>query len=255
MPRHISIVIPVFNEAENLPELIERLSGTMEQWCAERTGSRYEILICDDHSTDASFALARTLTRDVPNLRALQNSKRSGQTGGFRTGFQEARGDTIVTMDGDLQVLPEDVPRLLSPLENDRLLLTNAVRAGRQHSVAIKAISSLGNSLLRLTVPCPVADAASNFTAFPAALARDLPLVENDHRYLIPILIRRGLPPQRIGDVEVRHEARKRGVSKYSATRKLLTGVPELLRFRQRWQSGYYDLVTSPSDAISSRAL
>ncbi|MCZ7648664.1 MAG: glycosyltransferase family 2 protein [Planctomycetota bacterium] len=242
MIRKVSVVTPIHNEAENIPELVERIAATMEAWRAERDGRDWEHLACDDHSSDPSLELLQELAAKYPRLRPVRNPVRSGQTGGFQTGFAHASGDTIVTMDADLQNFPEDIPKLLAPLDEGRLDLTNAIRMRRQHALGLIAISRLGNLLIRFLMTCPVKDAASNFTALPAQLARGLKLLENDHRYVIPILVRRGLDPKRIGDVETRHAPRKHGASKYKALRKALTGVPELLRCKKRLRAGFYDL-------------
>jgi len=118
--------------------------------------------------------------------------------------------------------------------------LTNAVRMKRRHNPLMIAISKGGNLLIQMLLTCPVSDAASNFTALPAKFAKDLSLIENDHRYIIPILVHRGLDPKRIGDVPTRHAARKHGASKYKVIRKAMTGVPELFRFRKRLKRGFY---------------
>jgi glycosyltransferase involved in cell wall biosynthesis len=236
----ISIVTPLHNEAENLPELVARVARTMAPWCASRPGADWELLACDDHSTDDSAAVLARLAQEEPRLRPLRNPRRSGQTGGFATGFANARGAIIVTMDGDLQVRPEDIPALLAPLERGERDVTNAVRVGRQHDLAMIAISRVGNAILRALTPCPVADAASNFTALRADLVRGLALIENDHRYLIPMLIHRGLDPDRVADVPLPHESRRRGASKYRALEKAARGAPEILRFRQRLRAGFY---------------
>ena len=187
------------------------------------------------------MTLIDTRTLAVAVIQPATDKFYNWQTGGFETGFRHATGDTIVTMDADLQNFPEEIPRLLAPLEEGRLDLANAVRMNRQHAGSLIAISRLGNLLIRALMTCPVQDAASNFTALPARLARSLTLVENDHRYIIPILVRRGLDPTRIGDVETRHQARKHGASKYKALRKAWSGFPELLRCRKRLREGFYD--------------
>lgn len=238
----VSVVTPIHNEEASIPELVERIARTMEAWRQRAAGLEWEHLACDDHSTDGSLALLKKLAQGNPRLRPVQNPRRAGQTGGFETGFRHATGDVVVTMDADLQNFPEDIPLLLAPLEAGTLDLTNAIRSKRQHAGSLIAISKLGNLLIRMLMTCPVQDAASNFTALPARLAKGLTLLENDHRYLIPILVRRGLDPRRIGDVVTRHEARKHGASKYKALRKALTGFPELLRCRRRLQVGFYDL-------------
>ncbi|MCK6472580.1 MAG: glycosyltransferase family 2 protein [Planctomycetes bacterium] len=240
--RSVTVVTPIHNEEACIPELVERVERTMEQWREGVEGREWEHLACDDHSTDGSFALLQKLHETHPRLRVERNPRRSGQTGGFETGFRHAKCDWVVTMDADLQLFPEDIPLLLAPIEEGRLDLTNAIRTKRRHAASLIAISRLGNLLIRMLLTCPVADAASNFTALPAKLAKNLTLVENDHRYIIPILVRRGLDPKRVGDVDVRHAARKHGASKYKALRKAVTGFPELLRFRKRLKRGAYDL-------------
>ena len=237
----VSIVTPIHNEEANIPELVARIERTMETWRAARPGNEWEHLACDDHSSDRSLALLRELGSGHPRLRPVQNPQRSGQTGGFQTGITHARGDVLVTMDADLQNFPEEIPLLLQPLEEGRLDLVNAVRTQRQHARTLIAISKLGNVLIRGLLTCPVSDAASNFTAFKAAFAQGLKLIENDHRYLIPILVRRGLQAGRIGEVPTRHQARRQGASKYGAVRKALTGFPELLRCKRRIKTGFYD--------------
>ncbi|HYG73995.1 MAG TPA: glycosyltransferase family 2 protein [Planctomycetota bacterium] len=247
----VSVVTPIHNETANIPELVLRIEQTMEIWRLKKPGREWEHLACDDHSTDGSLELLKQLTVEHPRLRPVQNPVRSGQTGGFQTGFRHATGEIIVTMDADLQNQPEDIVLLIEPLENGRLDLCNAIRTRRQHASSLIAISKLGNVLIQFLMTCPVSDAASNFTALRASYTRELKLIENDHRYLIPILVHRGMDPRRIGELPTRHEARRHGASKYSALRKAITGVPELLRCKQRLRTGFYDW---PKDAAPVRA-
>jgi len=243
----VSIITPIHNERDNILELVERIEQTMEKWRVEGENRDWEHLACDDHSTDDGPALLRSLAAaGHPKLRPLRNPKRSGQTGGFETGFRAATGEVVLTMDADLQNYPEDIPLLLQPLLEDRLDLVNAIREKRRHSPVLVAVSRLGNLLIRMLMTCPVGDAASNFTAVRARYIKDLHLLENDHRYLIPILIRRGLEPKRIGEVGTRHAARKHGTSKYKALRKAWRGFPELLRCRRRLAAGFYDVEGPP---------
>jgi dolichol-phosphate mannosyltransferase len=237
----VTILTPIHNETATIPELVERIEKAMEAWRGQKEGRDWEHLACDDRSTDGSLELLQKLAAAHPRLRPVQNPRRSGQTGGFDTGFRHASGEIIVTMDADLQNLPEDIPLLVAPLEEGKLDLCNAIRTKRQHAGTLIAISKLGNLLIRLLMTCPVSDAASNFTALRSSFVRNLTLIENDHRYLIPILVRRGLDPKRIGEAPTRHEARKHGASKYSALRKALTGFPELLRCKKRIRAGFYD--------------
>ena len=238
----VSVVTPIHNESSNIPELIGRIEKTMESWRNQKPGREWEHLACDDHSSDGSLELLQKLTAAHPRLRPVQNPRRSGQTGGFETGFRHATGDVIVTMDADLQNQPEEIPMLVAPIEEGRLDLVNAIRTNRQHAGSLIAISKLGNVLIQFLMTCPVSDAASNFTALKSSYAKDLKLIDNDHRYLIPIVVRRGMDPKRIGELPTCHEARKGGASKYSAVRKAMTGFPELLRCKRRINAGFYDL-------------
>jgi glycosyltransferase involved in cell wall biosynthesis len=237
----VSVVTPIHNESRNIPELVDRIEKTMEAWRVLGPGRDWEHLACDDHSTDGSLELLTQLTTTHPHLRPIKNPKRSGQTGGFETGFRNASGDVIVTMDADLQNQPEDIPLLLKPIEEGRLDLVNAIRTKRQHAGSLIAISKLGNVLIQALMTCPVSDAASNFTALKSSFVRELSLFENDHRYVIPICVHRGMDPKRIGEAPTRHEARKHGSSKYSALRKAFTGFPELLRCKSRMRKGVYN--------------
>lgn len=237
----VSIITPIHNETSNIPELVDRIEKTMEAWRKLEAGREWEHVACDDHSTDGSMEMLKDLVKKHPRLKPVQNPKRSGQTGGFETGFRNATGDVVVTMDADLQNQPEDIPLLLKPIEEGRLDLVNAIRTKRQHAGTLIAISKLGNLLIRIFMTCPVSDAASNFTSIKASYTKNLTLFENDHRYVIPICVHRGMDPKRIGEVPTRHEARKHGASKYSAVRKALTGFPELLRCKKRLRQGVYD--------------
>jgi len=229
-----SIILPIHNEAGNIPELITRLRATMDAYAGR---DNWEAIAVDDLSTDGSLAVLHQEVEQCPSLRVVHHTVNRGQTGGFETGFRHARGDIVVTMDADLQVLPEDVPLLLDKMSSGYDLV-NAIRKKRQHETLIRFSSRLYNLLMRLFFQSPVIDAASNFTATRTAYVRGLRLIENDHRYIIPIVRRRGA--RRIAEVRVRHEARKHGRSKYGLS-KAVSGTPELLRAWRRLRNGFYD--------------
>src|SRR5258708_30478629 len=170
----VSIVTPIHNESSNIPELVERIEKTMESWRAQKPDREWEHVPCDDHSTDGSLELLQKLAETHPRVKPVKKPKRSGQTGGSETGFRNATGDVIVTMDADLQNQPEDIPLLLGPIDEGRLDLVNAIRTRRQHASSLIAISKLGNVLIRVLMVCPVSDAASNFTALKAAYVKNL---------------------------------------------------------------------------------
>lgn len=242
----VTIVTPIYNEEENLRDLVERVRQVMEAWRAEHPGSDWEMLACDDCSTDGGPAILAELAAENPRLRSLRNPSRGGQTAALATGFRHASGDVVIAMDADLQVLPEDLPLLLAEIESGRAELVNARRVRRQHNWILRATSFLGNAAMRLLFRVPVRDAASNYMAVRTKYLKDLPLIHNDHRYLVPILMRRGVG--RIVEVDVRHEARRRGKSKYGIL-KGIDGLPEMIRAYLRIKRGYYDILAAHSGA------
>jgi len=231
--RHLSVICPVYNEEDNLRELAARISTTLDSHYGKQT---WELILADDHSTDKSWAVAQSLAEKDARIRPIRNPRRSGQTGGFKTGFAHACGEIVVTMDADLQVRPEDIPLLVDEMDRG-FDLVNAIRTKRQHAPAIKVASRVYNLLMKVFFRSPVSDAASNFTAIEARYVKQLPLVANDHRYLIPILQDRGLT--RINEIKIYHQERTRGKSKYSLM-KAVTGFPELLAVFFRIRKGDY---------------
>jgi len=229
----LSVIAPVHNEEENLRELIGRTSSTLQDYFS---GNGWEFILVDDKSTDRSSAIMKELSLSNKNIIIYTHNKNKGQTGGFETGFKYSQGRTVITMDADLQVYPEDIPALYDKIKNGYELV-NAIRAKRQDSSGIVFASKIYNLFMKFFFQCPVSDAASNFTAIDSTFLKDLKLQGNDHRYIIPILQSRGL--KKITEVKVRHCERKRGKSKYSLF-KTVTGFPELVFAWIRIKRGRY---------------
>lgn len=216
----ISIVVPIHNEEAVLPELAERVHNVM-------VGEDWELLLVDDKSTDNSHRLMLELAKKYQNIVVLQNERRRGQTGCFRNGFDHAKGDITITMDGDLQVMPEDLPLFINKMEQGYDVV-NGIREHRQHVFRFRLLSRFYNLLMLLFFNCPVIDAASNFTIFKTKFIKDLRLKNNDHRYIIPIVVKRGA--EFIGEVVVRHREREKGKTKYKMWVKILSGGPEIVK-------------------------
>lgn len=229
----ITVIAPIHNEEENVLEFARRTSRTMRS----NFGDDWELLLVDDKSTDSSLDRIKEACAKDNNILYFVHEKRKGQTGCFETGFSNAKGDIAVTIDSDLQVFPEDIPLLINKMKEGYELI-NAIRKKRQHGSLIVISSKIYNILMKIFFACPVRDAASNFTAIDRRFVSGVTLIENDHRYLIPIAQRRGL--KTIGEVEVRHIERKRGKAKYGL-KKAVTGFPELLRAWYRIRAGFYD--------------
>jgi glycosyltransferase involved in cell wall biosynthesis len=217
----ITILIPTRNEYGTLQELTSRINRVMSL----KYKSDWELLLVDDSSTDKSVEKIKDLQKKYKNLRLLRHDKCKGQTGCFQTGFQNAKGKIIVTMDGDLQVLPEDIPKFLDKMELGYDLV-NGIRENRQHPFWMKLASRIYNIFMLLFFNSPVFDAASNFTAIKSDFVKGIKLVDNDHRYIVPIVMQRGA--KRIGEVIVVHKGRKSGKSKYTALPKYIKGFFEI---------------------------
>lgn len=230
----VSLISPERNEKGCLGELVERVNAVMPKHFAS---GQWEHIIVDDASTDGSDESLRQLAKRHVNLKPCFHSERKGQTGCFQTGFDAAKGDFVITMDSDLQLFPEDLPLFFEKIAQG-FELVNAIRKKRRHSFVIRLASRAYNGLMWLFFRCPVSDAASNFTAIKASYVKGLELVDNDHRYIIPIVMKRGL--KKIAEVEVRHRARETGKSNYSALPKYIRGFPEIAVAWRRIRSGRY---------------
>jgi glycosyltransferase involved in cell wall biosynthesis len=229
----VSIVSPVHNEEMNLPEFVQRVSKVMRAY-----GKSWELLLVNDASTDSSLQVIQNLAKKNVHIKGVSHSKRMGQTGCFRTGFGIASGKVIITIDSDLQVFPEDISLFLEKMDSGYDVV-NGIRENRQHPFWIKLASRFYNSLMLIFFNSPVFDAASNFTAVKAPLVKNLKLIGNDHRYIIPIVQRRGA--RKIGEVVVRHQIRKGGKSKYKVLPKYVKGTAELFSAWFRVVTGRYD--------------
>ena len=229
----ITVVSPIHNEEDVVEELIQRVQKALNRY------STWEYILTDDWSTDRSPELIQAAAAKDSHIRYLRLPQKGGQTGCFKAGFDAATGDIVITMDGDLQVLPEDLPLFIDKMEQGYDIV-NGIREHRKHDFWLRFASRTYNLLMLLFFNCPVIDAASNYTAFKAELVRGLPLTNNDHRYIIPIAVRRGAKV--IGEVVVQHRDRKGGKSKYKVGKKFLHGGPEIIKAWLRYKRGRYDL-------------
>ena len=229
-----SVISPVKNEEKVIPELIDRVSKIMNS----SYGNNWEYILVNDASEDGSGVLVKDISEKNKNIVLVNHKSTRGQTGCFKSGFKHAKGEVIVTIDGDLQLQPEDIPRFIEKIHNGYDVV-NAIRENRIHPFWIKLASRIYNTLMLLLFNSPVMDAASNFTAFRSEFVKNLPLRDNDHRYMIPITMRRGA--RRFGELIVDHKGRKKGKSKYKAFPKYIRGFPEIFVAWVRINLGVYD--------------
>ena len=211
LPPHVSVVVPIHNEYENLPRLLEAISATLI-----KSNIRYEILCIDDGSTDGSGDLLKQIASDRTDLRSVILRRNYGQTAAMAAGFSHAKGQIIVTMDGDMQNDPADIPILLDKL-NEGYDLVSGWRKNRQDATVTRLIpSQIANWLIAQVTGVKVHDYGCSLKAYRAELIADMNLYGELHRFLPALAFIEGA---RIAEIPVRHHPRQFGKSKYGLDR------------------------------------
>ena len=204
----LSIVISVYNEEENIRPLAEQITAALK-------GYNYEIIYVDDGSTDGTLNELKTIKNR--HLKIIEFRKNYGQSLALMAGVDFAEGEYIVTMDGDLQNDPSDIPMMLCIAEEGDWDLVAGLRAKRKDGLFLRKIPSLiANWIIRTTTSVRMKDYGCALKIFKKEIAKDLGLYGELHRF-IPVLAH--LEGARITQVDVQHHARKYGVSKYGLGR------------------------------------
>ena len=209
----LSIVIPVYNEEENVDPLVQEIKAVVE-----RLGKGYEIVMVDDGSTDGTFeALARLYERE-DHLRVVRLKRNFGQTAALAAGLAHCEGKIIVTMDGDGQNDPADIPALLAELDRGNDLVTGWRFSRHDPFITRRLPSKIANHLISWTTQVKVHDYGCTLKAMRSDVAKNLKLYGEMHRFVPAIAHERGA---RIAELKVHHRPRLRGTSKYAVTRTL----------------------------------
>jgi glycosyltransferase involved in cell wall biosynthesis len=207
---NLSVVIPIKDERDNLEPLHKRLRQALEP-----LGS-YEIIIVDDGSTDGSYEVLHKLAESDTRLKVVRLRRNFGQTPALQAGIDWSTGDVLVTMDGDLQNDPADIPMLLDKL-NEGYDAVLGLRANRQDHLFVRKVPSmLGNWLIRKVTGVHIKDMGCTLRAMRRDLAEALPLYGELHRF-VPVLAQQH--GARLAQVPVRHHPRTAGKTKYNLTR------------------------------------
>lgn len=215
----ISIVIPVYNEEESLLPLVEGIRPVMNN-----LGKSYEIIFIDDASTDKSFQVLKGLAAEFAQIRIIKFAKNSGQSAGFDAGFKLAQGESVVTLDADLQYDPGDIPGLLEKLKD-----YDAVCGWRKNrrDPWLKLISTkVANSVRNKISGENIKDTACSLKAFKKMALINLKMYEGMHRFLPTLLKIQGA---KVCQVEVKHLPRKFGHSKYNIRKRIFRSFLDLL--------------------------
>ncbi len=210
-PIAISVVIPVYNEEDSLPHLVEQLLAAMRQ-----IDESFELVLVNDGSTDRSGEVLSQLSSEVPELVCVLLRKNYGQTAAMAAGFDLSRGEIIVSLDGDLQNDPADIPLLISRLR-DGFDLVSGWRYQRQDAaIRRKLPSRIANRLIGLVTGVRLHDYGCSLKAYRREVLADMRLYGELHRFL-PVLA--NIEGARIAEVKVNHRARQYGNSKYGIDR------------------------------------
>ncbi len=204
----LSVVIPVLNESDNLPELLRRCLAA----CREASGS-FEIILVDDGSTDGSTAmLADAADRHGPEVVAVLLNRNYGQHAAVCAGLFQSRGEIVVTLDADLQNPPEEIPNLVREMKKGYDVV-GTVRADRRDSLFRRLASSLVNYMVRRATGVMMHDYGCMLRAYRRPIVEAM-LQCREHSTFIPILANSFA--RTTSEIQVRHESRRRGDSKYS---------------------------------------
>lgn len=222
MPPEISVVIPARDEIIALSPLVEEVGRAL-------AGRAFEVIVIDDGSTDGtSHALAALQVRH-PWLRTLRNDMSCGQSAAIRRGVRAARGALVVTLDGDGQNPPDQIPALLAPFARPgsaALGLVQGERIGRKDTALKRAASRAANAIRGALLRDGVRDSGCGLKAFRREAYGDLPWFDHIHRFMPAMMLREGW---RVETVPVAHRARQGGASKYGVMSRALVGIPDLL--------------------------
>lgn len=208
---YLSVVVPIFNEVDALPRLVSEISTVLED-----QPYASEIICVDDGSQDGSTQLLGRMAMEQSKLRAVILRRNYGQTAAMAAGFQQAQGQVIVTLDGDLQNDPRDIPMLLSKL-NEGFDLVSGWRKNRQDGALTRLLpSKIANWCIGKVTGIKLRDYGCSLKAYRCELVQDMNLYGELHRFLPALAFIEGA---RITELPVRHHARRYGQSKYGLSR------------------------------------
>jgi glycosyltransferase involved in cell wall biosynthesis len=207
----VSVVVPMFNEEESVRPLYERLRPIMDAgpWA-------FEVVFVDDGSADRTFDEIRRLHETDPRIRCVRFRRNYGQTPAMKAGFDHARGDVVVSMDGDLQNDPADIPRFLEKIDEGYGVVCGWRKDRKDKAITRKLPSKIANRLIRSMTGVTIHDTGCSLKAYRADVIQSAPLYAEMHRFIPAVTSMSGA---RVAEIVVTHHARKFGQSKYGLGR------------------------------------
>ncbi len=207
----LSIVVPVYNEEDNVRPLFEKIKTV-----CEAIGDTYEVLFVDDGSKDKTFTVLSELSEQAPQLAVIRFQKNAGQTAAMAAGFEFARGQRIISMDGDLQNDPSDIPKLLEKLDEGYDLVCGWRKERQDKFLTRRVPSIVANWIIGKVTGVPIHDNGCSLKAYRASIIKQVSLYGEMHRFIPAMSTVVGA---RIAEIVVTHHPRRFGKSKYGLGR------------------------------------
>lgn len=232
----LSIVVIVYNERDNVRPMVKSIRNALSDY-------NYEIIYVDDGSTDGTIREIETVAG--PDLKLVELMRNFGQSSAMSAGIQQAEGDYIITLDGDMQNDPADIPAMLQKLKDEDLDLLAGVRRNRKDGMFLRKIpSKIANMIIRKSTHVEMKDYGCTLKIFKSDIAKNLGLYGELHRF-IPVLA--SLDGARIGQMDVRHHPRLHGKSKYGINRtlKVVSDLILMVFFKKHMQKPMHLFGTS----------
>ena len=208
----ISIVIPLYNEEESLPELI----AWIDRVCNNASFS-YEAILIDDGSKDKSWQVVEELKNKFPTIKGIKFRRNYGKSAALNTGFEATKGDVVITMDADLQDSPDEIPELYRMITEEDYDIVSGWKKERHDPISKTIPTKLYNGVTRIFSGIKLHDMNCGLKAYKGDVVRSIEIFGEMHRY-IPV-IAKGSGFDKIGEKVVQHQERKYGVSKFGLNR------------------------------------
>ncbi|HNI43151.1 MAG: glycosyltransferase family 2 protein [Chitinophagales bacterium] len=217
----LSIIIPLLNEAESLPELTAWIQRVVEK---EKLSC--EILFVDDGSTDASWAVIQQLAKQYSNVRAIKFRRNYGKSAALNEGFHASQGEVVITMDADLQDSPDEIPELFNMIQNGGYDIVSGWKKKRYDPISKTIPTKIYNAATRYMTGIHLNDMNCGLKAYRAEVVHNIEVYGEMHRYIPVIAKWEGFA--KIGEKTVQHQARKYGTTKFGLNR-FINGFLDLM--------------------------
>lgn len=209
----ITVVVPLYNEAESLPELMEWINRVMRE-----NSFSYEVIMVDDGSSDTSWDVLQQLRSTYPQLRGVKFQRNYGKSAALQVGFERAQGEVVITMDADLQDSPDEIPALRQMVQEQGYDIVSGWKKRRYDPLLSKRLpSKLFNSTVRMVSGIKLHDMNCGLKAYRKQVVKSIEVYGEMHRYIPVIAKQAGF--KRIGEKEVHHQERKYGQTKFGMER------------------------------------